>query len=146
MSNSNCAKTQLLQHWYDEVWTKGRLEVVDELFSASTRATGIMSDFAVDPNDFKQLVVAIRALCNNPKATIVRSHVEGDWLSAMIQVHTTAVSTAEEINATGMIFARYEGDKIVEAYNNFDFLPFFEQLGQLPEGSLGLLLTGARLS
>ncbi len=138
-------KTDILQRWYDQVWTLGRLEVVDELFAAETRASGIMPDFAVDPDDFKKLVTAVCALCTPPSATILRAHEDGDWLSAHIEVRTTNLAETRDVKVTGMAFVRFQGDKMVETYNNFDFLNFFEQLGQLPDGSLGLLLAGSRL-
>ena len=146
MTDQITEKSAILQRWYDEVWTKGRLEAIDEMFGESTLVTGIMPDFAVNPNDFKQLVIAIRALCKPPKATVIRSHEDGDWLSAMVQMQAVSMNTAEAISATGMVFARFEGGRMVETYNNFDFLTFFEKLGQLPEGTLGLLLAGERLS
>ncbi len=138
-------KTDILQRWYDQVWTLGNLDVVDEIFAKDTTAAGIMPDFSIDPNDFKGLVLAVRALCVEPKATILRAHDTGDWLSAFIEVTTTDLSETKTVKVTGMVFARFEGENMVETYNNFDFLNFFEQLGQLPEGTLGLLLAGSKL-
>lgn len=139
------AKTDILQRWYDQVWTQSNLDAVDELFAIDTTAVGIMPDFAVTPEDFKQLVTAVRALCTTPRAKILRAHDVDDWLSALIEVRTTNLAETNDVTVTGMVFARFDGDKMIETYNNFDFLTFFEQLGQLPEGTLGLLLAGSRL-
>ena len=43
---------------------------------------------------------------------------------------------------TGTIHARIADGKILEAYNHFDFLGLFAQLGQLPPDVLGRCLSG----
>ncbi len=40
---------------------------------------------------------------------------------------------------------RFSENKMVETYNSFDFMSFFEQIGLLPEHSLALCLTGQRI-
>jgi hypothetical protein len=41
---------------------------------------------------------------------------------------------------------RFEGDRFAEAYNHFDMLTMFENLGALPPETLALCLSGERLS
>ncbi len=41
--------------------------------------------------------------------------------------------------------ARFKGGKMVEAYNQFDFISLFEQLGQLPQDTLPICMTGQQL-
>jgi hypothetical protein len=40
---------------------------------------------------------------------------------------------------------RYEGDRIAEAYNHFDMISFFEQLGAFPPETMALCMSGERL-
>jgi len=53
-------------------------------------------------------------------------------------------ATNREVEFTGMTFARVRDGQIVEAWNNFDFMSMFQQLGALqtvapepPEPSAG---------
>jgi len=41
-----------------------------------------------------------------------------------------------------MVFCRFKDGQIVEAYNSFDFVGFFEQLGLLPESTIAICMSG----
>jgi ketosteroid isomerase-like protein len=135
---------ETLKTWYDRVWLQGDLDAIDELFNPDTEASGMM-DFAVGPEDFKALVpaflahVALEDICYDKVVEM------GDWVWASMSAHATARVTETPVHVTGQIMVRVQDGHIVEAYNQFDFLALFEQLGYLPPDSLALCLSGEGL-
>ena len=138
-------KLDVLQHWYRDVWIRADPDAVDRYFAPRTGADGLMPDGQVGPEDFKALVPALLALVRDLDIRIDRSVDAGDWLWAQISVHALPAEGTAPICAAGQVMMRIEGDKIIEAYNAFDFLTFFEQAGLLPADSFLLLLSGERL-
>jgi ketosteroid isomerase-like protein len=138
-------KTELLQRWYDEVWSNGNLDMIDELFSPDTVAKGLLPEMAMGPGDFRELVHAIHELVEDITVQLPITVEQDDWLSAVAVAQAKRSDTGVPIQATGHVIARFEGDRMVETYNQFDFMSFFEQLGQMPAGTLPACMIGQRL-
>lgn len=138
-------KLAFLENWYDRVWTRGDLSGIDEFFAPCAGADGLMPDGQVSAEDFRALVPALRALVRDLKIEIDRHQEGDDWLWAQINVHALPAQGATPIQASGQVMLRFEGDQIVEAYNMFDFLTFFEKAGFLPKDAFMLLLSGETL-
>ena len=135
---------ETLRTWYDRVWMQGDLDAIDMLFAPDTEARGMM-DFAVGPEDFKAIVPAFLAQMEIQDIVYDKVVEMGDWVWANMSAHAIARATETPVTATGQIMVRVQGGKIVEAYNQFDFLGLFEQLGYLPPDSLALCLSGEGL-
>jgi predicted ester cyclase len=43
------------------------------------------------------------------------------------------IATGKRVDFYGMTMVRVRNGKIVEAWNNFDFLSFYQQIGMLPQ-------------
>ncbi|SPH18288.1 hypothetical protein DEA8626_01823 [Defluviimonas aquaemixtae] len=138
-------KLDLLYDWYRRVWIEADLDAIDDYFAPRCGANGILSDGQVSAEDFRALVPALRALVRNLDIGIDRSVEAGDWLWAQITVHARTARGVDPIKATGQVMLRFEGSRIAEAYNSFDFITFFEQTGLLPKDAFLLLLSGERL-
>ncbi|WP_146343937.1 ester cyclase [Phaeobacter marinintestinus] len=138
-------KTDLLQRWYDEVWVHGNLDAIDKFFVPDLVATGIVPEMQMGRDDFQDLVVAFRAHVGEIDVRLPKTVEHDDWLAAFLHVHTTRADNGAPIEVTGQVMARFEGDQIVEAYNQFDFVSLFEQLGQLPEDTIPICMTGQQL-
>ncbi|MEX5728528.1 hypothetical protein Ga0609869_001881 [Rhodovulum iodosum] len=139
-------KAELLDRWYRRVYIEGDLDAVDTLFTDSTRAAGLMDDLQVGPEDLKVFVAAMLQLVEDQGYRIVHTIEHGDWISALFDVRAVAVGSLKPVRLSGQIMVRFEGERIVEAYNNWDILSFFEQLGLLPEHSLELGMTGQKIA
>jgi len=135
----------ILKDWYRRVWIEGDLQAIDDYFAPTTGAEGILADGQVGAEDFRALVPTLLALVRNLSIEVVRSVETGDWVWAQIAVRGVTAHGIDPIAATGQVAARFEGGRIVEAYNAFDFISFFEQAGLLPRDSFMLLLSGERL-
>jgi hypothetical protein len=139
------SKLELLEAWYRKVWIEADPNAVDRYFAPRTGADGLMPDGQVGPEDFKALVPALLALVRNLDIRIDRSMEMGDWLWAQISVHAQTAESMRAVTAAGQVMMRIEGGRILEAYNAFDFLTFFQQAGLLPEDAFLLLLSGERM-
>ena len=138
-------KSQLLKEWYDQVWVHGDLDAIDKFFDPSAMAEGIIPEMQVGPDDFRELVMAFHHHVGEIKVTLPKTIEDDEWVSAILHVHTSRADNGAPIEVTGQVMARFSGDKLVEAYNQFDFISLFEQLGQLPEDSLPICMTGQKL-
>ncbi len=138
-------KTQIVERWYRDVWINGDLDAIDAFFAPGARAEGILPDLAITAADFRDLVTVIRDRIDGIEVTIAKSIEQGNWLSCLLEVRAFDRASGDPIHAISQIMMRFDGDKMVETYNSFDFLTMFEQMGQLPPNTLPLLLTGATL-
>ena len=132
---------ELLKEWYDRVWVQQDLDAIDRLFTPDIEAQGVM-DFGVGPDDFRVLAEAMLAQVEVNEIRFDREVAMGDWVWATFTAHAVTLANRAPIQATGQIMVRFKDDRIVEAYNQVDFLTFFEQLGYLPPDSLALCLSG----
>lgn len=139
-------KADILQKWYDEVWTNGNLDAIDTMFRPDSVASGIIPDFGVQPEEFRNLVGAVLSICEPPKVKVQKALEVDDWVAGLIEVETTDLSERRRVHMTGSVFARFEGEFMIETYNHMDFFSFFEQLGLMPDSSMALLLAGQKLT
>ncbi|MGC8202722.1 ester cyclase [Aliiroseovarius sp. PTFE2010] len=136
-----------LKAWFEKVWVKGEVDAVDEYFSPDGHAEGMLTGLEVGPDDFKELVPAVRAHLRDVTISLERSISSGEWFWALVKLDAKSAETLEPVSIGGQVMARVGPDgKIVEAFNHFDFIGFFEQIGALPQDTMALCLAGERLS
>jgi steroid delta-isomerase-like uncharacterized protein len=138
MSEENKA---LVRRWFEEVWNRGRAEAIDEMFAEDGIAHGL-SDAAGEPlrgpAGFRPFFSSFREAFPDIEVVVEDVIAEGDKLAARCSVRAKHQgdtlgfrATGRPIEITGMTFARVRDGKIVEAWNNFDFMALFQQLGAL---------------
>ncbi|MDD8023756.1 MAG: nuclear transport factor 2 family protein [Paracoccaceae bacterium] len=140
------SKLALLHDWFERVWIGGDLAAIPQFFTEDSRAAGVMRGLDLGPQEFTELIPALLNLIEAPTATILRHIETDDWLWALLVVHAKSAATLEPMEFTAQVSMRYEGDRIAEAYNHFDMISFFEQLGAFPPETMALCLSGERLS
>jgi steroid delta-isomerase-like uncharacterized protein len=138
MSEENKA---LVRRWFEEVWNKGRAEAIDEMFAEEGTAHGLADDTGAPlrgPANFKTFHSKFREAFPDIEVTVEDVITEGDRVAARCSVRASHQSdslgfaaTGRGVEFTGMTFARVADGKIVEAWNNFDFMAMFQQLGAL---------------
>ena len=138
MSEENKA---LVRRWFEEVWNKGRAEAIDELFAADGLAHGLADETGEPlrgPADFRVFHGKFREAFPDIEVTVEDVCAEGDKVAARCSVRGRHQSdslgfaaTGSPVEFTGMTFARVRGGQIVEAWNNFDFMSMYQQLGAL---------------
>lgn len=138
-------KSELLREWYDQVWVQGNLDAIDQFFDPGAMAEGIIPEMQVGPEDFREMVIAFRHHVGEIKIDIPNMIENDEWVASILHVHTSRADNGAPIEVTGQVMVRFKDNKLVEAYNQFDFISLFEQLGQLPEDTLPICMTGQRL-
>jgi len=137
--------TELLQNWFDEVWTKGNLDMIEHLVRPDTIATGLITAFTLRSNDLRELIAAVRVFLTDIK--VIFSHImeHDDWLAVRTVITAERADTGQPVQVTGQLFVRFQDQRIAEIHSQFGFFSLFEQLGQLPPDVLPICLTGQRL-
>ncbi len=129
----------LLRRWFDEVWNQGRAEAIDEMFAADGVAHGLSDDVEKPlkgPADFKPFHEVFRGAFPNIEVVVEDMIAEGDKVAARCSVrgkhvgdHLGVAASNAPVDFTGIAIVRIKDGKIVEAWNNFDFLRMNKQIG-----------------
>ncbi|WP_299505004.1 ester cyclase [uncultured Roseobacter sp.] len=138
-------KAEILKQWYKEVWEDGKLDVIEDYFVSEPHNQYIVPNFGIEPAEIREWVSVLRSFVTDIKVTIVHSIEEGDWLSAMLEIRCLNALSGQPVKVYQQIMLRFDGPLKAESYPSFDFIRFFEQLGQLPENTHALLLGGTKL-
>ena len=121
-----------LEIWAKRVWVERDEAAIDEILAIDAAAHGLGGQTLVGPEGFKAFH---RALCAQLSDTelVVDHHIEAaGWLAALCTFKGTT-SAGDRATITGSIQARIAEGRILEAYNHFDFIGLFTQLGLMPE-------------
>ena len=129
---------QLVRRWFEEVWNKGRADAIDEMFAADGRAYGLGEnpEDAMGPSGFRDLHTMFRGAFPDMTIVVEDMIAEGDKVAARCSVrgkhqgdHLGVARTDAPVDFTGIAIVRICDGKIVEAWNNFDFMRMNRQLG-----------------
>ncbi|HLL13992.1 MAG TPA: ester cyclase [Pyrinomonadaceae bacterium] len=131
----------LVRRWFEEVWNKGREEAIDEMFAEDGVAHGLADETGAPlrgASGFKPFFRNFRSAFPDIEVIVEDAITEGDRVAARCRVRATHAgdglgyaATQRPMEITGMTFARVRDGKIVEAWNNFDFMGMSRQLGVL---------------
>jgi steroid delta-isomerase-like uncharacterized protein len=131
----------IIRRWFEEVWNKGREDAIDELFGEEGVAHGLGD--AADgklrgPAGFKPFFRSFREAFPEMEVVVEDTVSEGDKVAARCVVRGRHggdtlgfAATDRSVDFTGIAIVRIADGKIVEAWNNFDFMSMFQQLGAL---------------
>jgi steroid delta-isomerase-like uncharacterized protein len=131
----------LMQRWFDEVWNNGRADAIRELATEDlvihglsdakgSTVTGLKAFDAFHSqfrNAFPDIYISVEDLIAEGDKVVARCSVRGKHTGDSLGF----AATHSDIAFTGIAIARISGGKIVEAWNNFDFLKMNQQLGIL---------------
>lgn len=136
MSEENKA---LVRRWFDEVWNKGNADAIDDLFDENGIAHGLSDDPSNPirgPRDYRPFYAVFREAFPNMTIVVEDMVAEGDKVAARCSVHGKhegdfmgRAATQSPVDITGITIVRIAGGKIVEAWNNFDFMTLYRQCG-----------------
>jgi predicted ester cyclase len=112
----------------NEAWSKGNMEVVDELFSSDYICHQIPYQ---DRNleSYKKLWLGFRSSHPGTKCDINIIVAEGDMVTVLATFNGTNKKTGKYVSGPGLILFRWEGDKIIESWDIWDELGYYRQLG-----------------
>ena len=131
----------LVRRWFEEVWNRGRAEAIDEMFAEEGVAHGLADESGAElrgPAHFRVFHRKFRDAFPDIEVVVEDTVSEGDKVAARCTVRGRHrgdslgfKATDSPVEFTGMTFVRVRDGKIVEAWNNFDFMSMFQQLGAL---------------
>lgn len=132
----------LIRRWFNEVWNKGRADAIGEMLAEDGIVHGL-ADPAGQPvsgiGDFKAFHSTFREAFPNIVVNVEDAIAEGDKVAARCSVQGRHAGDSLGLKAsqavvdfTGMVILRVKDGKIVEAWNNFDFMKMYRQMGVIP--------------
>ena len=131
----------LIHRWFEEVWNKGRADAIDELFAPEGVAHGLADEAGAPlrgPEGFKPFFQKFRESFPDIEVIVEDTVSEGDKVAARCRVRAThqgeslgIAATNKPTEFTGITIVRIENGQIAEAWNNFDFLRLFQQIGMV---------------
>jgi steroid delta-isomerase-like uncharacterized protein len=132
----------LIRSWFEEVWNQGREESIDRLMSPTATIHGLPSPDGrplSGPQAFKPFFHTFRGALPDMRIIVERTVTEGDMVVAHCRVSGThsgadlgAPPTGRRADFWGMTIARVRDGQIVEGWNCYDFMTFYQQLGMMP--------------
>ncbi len=133
------ANKELVRRWFEEVWNKGRADAIDEMFDENGIAHGLSDDPSnpiKGPRDFRPFHTLFREAFPNMMIVVEDLVAEGDKVVARCSVRAKhegdflgRQATQSPVKFTGIAIVRIYNGKIVEAWNNFDFMTLHKQVG-----------------
>lgn len=131
----------ILHRWFEEVWNQQREDAIDELLAQGTILNGL-NDAEGNPlrgrKGFKTLHQAFLSAFPDLKVEVVDTVTEGDKIAARCVVRATHngdgfgfAPSNQSVEFTGLAIVKVKDGKIVEVWNEFDFMKMYAQLGRL---------------
>ena len=139
MSEENKA---LARRYLEEVWDKGNVDLIDELFTTDFVRHGppAVEGEMRGPEGFKGLVSTYHAGSPDFQVTIDDMIAEGDSVVSRWTVRGTHqrelmgnAPTGNQATFTGYLFDRIAGGKIEEEWVDYDTLYVMQEIGGVPQ-------------
>jgi predicted ester cyclase len=139
MSEENKA---LVRRYFEEIWDKGNLDLIDELFTTNFvrhGPTGTEGEVR-GLEGFKGLVTMYRTAFPDLRVPIEDLIAEGDRVVSRWTAYGTHqgelmgnAPTGNQATVTGIIVDRISGAKIEEEWVDYDTLHLMQQIGAVPQ-------------
>jgi len=126
----------------DELWNRGKVEVIDELYAPDYRdgSAGLPPDITPDREGQKQFVQMFRGAFPDIVGTVEDEIAAGDKVVIRWSVEGThrgeffgIPATGKRIAISGTSVYRIAGGQVAEEWTQADMLGLMTQLGAIPE-------------
>ena len=132
-------RRNMLRRFTDEAWNNGRLDICDEIYAPNCSFHD--PSFPVDGvAGIKEQITQLRQAQPDLHMDVHDILVDGDLTVARWTCGGTARNefrgmppTGKTYVMTGMTCDKWDGDRIVEEWVNYDLLGALQQLGLIPE-------------
>ena len=129
----------LVHEWFEKVWNQGHRDEIDRLMAADAVVHGLKDpagNALHGTAGFKPLYDAFRQALPDLHIEVDDCLRDGDTIAFRCTVRGThlgdglgVAATNQPVEIQGMGFIRVENDQIAEAWNTFDFLELYKQIG-----------------
>ena len=137
---------EVVQEWFKKVWHEGDTRTIHKMFESSGKAAGLGARPIAGPTEFEAFQKAMFGLIENVKISIDQSFESGEWIAVFCTLEAKKRGSDKKIVMPGSCSLRIKDDVILEAYNHWEFMAFFEQLDLLPKDSFATCLQGKPIS
>ncbi len=135
----------VLESWMKRVWTAQDVDAIDELFVPAGSAKGLDKQVLVGPKQFKKFHTAFSQLLMDFTINIDHFIEQGEWVSALVTLNAMVRKNSQLVTITGNVYGIINNGKIELAFNHWDFLGLFTQMGLLPKDCFEQGLAGNRV-
>jgi len=132
---------ELTRTYVDQVWNRGKLELVDELVAPGCRTHDPAAPGGVfaGPEGVKQLVGMYRSAFPDTEFELTDLIEERDKVAARITATGThkgtlmgIAPTGKRVSIGGIMITQFRDGKQVESWSSYDQLGMLQQLGVVP--------------
>jgi steroid delta-isomerase-like uncharacterized protein len=127
------------RRWGEEVWGKGSMAAIDELFAPNFVFNYPAPGATPDLKGYKQTVTMLCSPLSDIQSTAEDMVAEGDkvavrwiWGGTHKGELMGIPPTGKQVKITGISILRIVGGKIVEEWGEMDMLGMLQQLGVIP--------------
>lgn len=130
-----------MHRWFEEVWNNQNEEAINEMCAEDVVANGLTDaegNTICGVEAYKNLFRTFLSAYPDMKITVEDTISEGDKIAARCRVSATHTGeglgiapTNQPLEFTGITIVKLKDGKIVEAWNEFDFMKMYSQVGAL---------------
>ncbi|MES2777558.1 MAG: ester cyclase [Bacteroidota bacterium] len=121
--------SSFIYNWFNEVWNKGDENAIDKFMSADTKAHGIVENQPAGAEEFKAYFRGFLSQFHDIHVDVEDVISQDDFEAGRTTVSAVHTASGTPVRFSGMSMARLADGKIAEAWNNYDFLNMYQQLG-----------------
>jgi len=131
----------LIRRWFEEVWNQGRADAIPKMFAEDGIAHGLSDDVNAPlkgPGGFLPFHAQFREAFPNIEVVVEDQIAEGDTVATRCSVRGKHAgdslgfaATQLPVEFTGVTITRIKDGRVIEAWNNFDFMQMYRQLGAI---------------
>ena len=126
------SKSTVLYQWFQEVWNEGREESIDKLMTGDANAHGLLAEGQPKGAEgFKIFYRNFKEQFHDIEIDIEDVILQDDMESARTTVTAVDAASRKKVKFTGICMVKVSNGKIAEAWNNYDFLNMYQQLGHV---------------
>ena len=120
----------LLSRWFQEAWNSNNRAVIDEILADNIKAHGLgPNGFTQGIDEFKEFYDDFRKQFSDIHVTVEDVISQDEMESAICKVTATHKESGKKVDFTGVCVAKIKDGKVVEGWNQFDFLKMHQQIG-----------------
>jgi len=123
-------KNTMIGNWFQKVWNEDNPEAIADFLSEDVIGHGVKPDGSTHGIEaFKKFFHDFRSEFKNINVTVSGVIVEDNMESAICDVKALHTPTNTMVDFSGICSIRKENGKAVEAWNQFDYLKMYQQIG-----------------
>jgi steroid delta-isomerase-like uncharacterized protein len=133
------APDTMIREWFEQLWNQKREDTIDRLLAPHGLVHGLPTPGNQPlrgPDQFKPYYRQLRQAFPDLRVTVERTVLEGNLVAAHCRARGRHAggglgvpASGKDVDFQGMVFVRADGDWFVEAWNCFDFLTCYQQIG-----------------